>query len=850
LFRGIILIFLMTGGYTLPTQSNKTRSGGYTDPACQGDRQVIVHLFEWKWDDIAAECEVYLGPKGYCGVQVSPPMEHILGPTWWTRYQPVSYLLESRSGTRAQFVSMVERCSAAGVNIIVDGVVNHMSASGNGVGTGGSSYSGQSYPGVPFSSQDFHHPICDIENYGDPTEVRNCYLVGLNDLDGSKNYVREKIAAYFQDCVDIGVKGFRIDAAKHMWPADLKATIDMVGDLPEGGRPFFISEVIDQGGEPIKVQEYFDSGMVTEFRYGIKVAESVRNGNLAALQGIYDEGWGMADYAHANVFIDNHDNQRSNGGGGNPLTHKEPFNYKLGTAFMLAHDYGFKRVMSSYYFTDKEEGPPSTSPGETGCGYPVWACEHRWDVIGNMVQFTNAVHGEPVIKWNVGSDFLAFARGNVGFFAMGALNKDFDTGLPDGDYCDIITECKQTVTVSGGQAHLSALDGDEAPAVAICVGCGDTTTTPRPATTTTKGPTTTDRPGPTTTTADSPTTSTLPATTNVPGECCEDIVITSSAGVALNYPELLGKYSIVGSENERDLYKHQTLLTTMHLHYTTDTEYRWEGWTITKDDDEKFGYVSNRKDNQCPTGLSSGWEFQMPGGWLEDATLAVTCDGETPPTAGPTSGPTGGPTTGPTNGPGPGGIAPTIVAIECVTTPGSDVFIVGGVAPDQPIDISLYPFEVQWEKYNLWRDGDEHLDWDGPEAGQGLVPGENDEEYEAMGTPAAWTTNKKTGESGPYYYELNAWGPNYWFIVMDMDCDQTQDGWFEFNTVYSIGGETGEPSVSQEECTGSVGGTAPFLSTNHIARCGFFNVFSYGTGECQIDAVPDPIPDLPRADNV
>ena len=43
-----------------------------------------------------------------------------------------------------------------------------------------------------------------------------------------------------------------------------------------------------------------------------------------------------------------------------------------------------------------------------------------------------------------------------------------------------------------------------------------------------------------------------------------------------------------------------------------------------------------------------------------------------------------------------------------------------------------------------------------------------------MGTPAAWTTNKKTGESGPYYYELNAWGPNYWFIVMDMDCDQTQ----------------------------------------------------------------------------
>ena len=34
---------------------------------------------------------------------------------------------------------------------------------------------------------------------------------------------------------------------------------------------------------------------------------------------------------------------------------QEPYNYKLGTAFMLAHDYGFKRVMSSYYFTDKDQ---------------------------------------------------------------------------------------------------------------------------------------------------------------------------------------------------------------------------------------------------------------------------------------------------------------------------------------------------------------------------------------------------------------------------------------------------------------------------------------------------------------
>lgn len=27
-------------------------------------------MFEWKWTDIASECEKFLGPKGYGGVQV------------------------------------------------------------------------------------------------------------------------------------------------------------------------------------------------------------------------------------------------------------------------------------------------------------------------------------------------------------------------------------------------------------------------------------------------------------------------------------------------------------------------------------------------------------------------------------------------------------------------------------------------------------------------------------------------------------------------------------------------------------------------------------------------------------
>lgn len=35
------------------------------------NRTTMVHLFEWKWNDIALECERFLAPMGYAGVQVS-----------------------------------------------------------------------------------------------------------------------------------------------------------------------------------------------------------------------------------------------------------------------------------------------------------------------------------------------------------------------------------------------------------------------------------------------------------------------------------------------------------------------------------------------------------------------------------------------------------------------------------------------------------------------------------------------------------------------------------------------------------------------------------------------------------
>ena len=232
--------------------------------------------------------------------------------------------------------------------------------------------------------------------------------------------------------------------------------------------------------------------------------------------------------------------------------------------------------------------------------------------------------------------------------------------------------------------------------MAICVGCGPlqpgTTSGPHPTsgTTTTRKPqpgttTTTKTPAPATTTPDQP-----PATTEE-GWCCVALVLSSSGGIKENYPELLGKYEHIGAEeNDRGVWRHQTFLTTMHLHYTIDEHFKWEGWMVTPEHNETFGYISNRGAKPCPVGLTEGWDFQLPSGWEDDTTFRVSCEGSTPPpepstTNGP--GPTG-PGTTTTRKPGPGGVSPTMVVIKQQTMPGADVFILGGLSPDAPIDIT------------------------------------------------------------------------------------------------------------------------------------------------------------------
>ena len=411
-------------------------------PPATAPADVFVHLFEWRWPDVAAECENFLGPAGYTAVQVSPAQEHVQGPQWWTRYQPVSYLIESRSGTRAEFADMVQRCEDAGVDIYADALTNHMASVGNGVGVAGSAYSEYSYV-VPYEFDDFHH--CgrnendSINNYQDLWEVQNCNLGTLADLDTSNPAVQEKIAAYLNDLLSLGVAGFRLDAAKHIANEDLHSILQFVD-----GDPVIYQEVIDRGNEPINASTYLGNGIVTEFKYPMAMVAAFGNGGFESLSGFSTQpGWLPADQSI--VFVDNHDLQRGHATSDDILNYKDGERYDLAIGFMLAYPYGYPMVMSSYAFDDSDQGPPASSPSDAsgGCG-AEWICEHRKTEIASMIGFRQVTASTGVVNWTLVDDsVLSFGRGDKGHVVINNGEQSIDvsvpSNLPPGQYCDVIS---------------------------------------------------------------------------------------------------------------------------------------------------------------------------------------------------------------------------------------------------------------------------------------------------------------------------------------------------------------------------------------------------------------------------
>lgn len=120
---------------------------------------------------------------------------------------------------------------------------------------------------------------------------------------------------------------------------------------------------------------------------------------------------------------------------------------------MLATNYGTPRLLSSYEYISKDQGPPVDDDGDikspsinwTGQCIGGFRCQHRWSEVQRMVKFRNSVAGGAINNWaDNGVDQVAFCVGNKGFIAFNSYNlAKFDAVLqvclPEGKYCDVIS---------------------------------------------------------------------------------------------------------------------------------------------------------------------------------------------------------------------------------------------------------------------------------------------------------------------------------------------------------------------------------------------------------------------------
>mmetsp|Transcript_90898 Transcript_90898/g.283187 ORF Transcript_90898/g.283187 Transcript_90898/m.283187 type:complete len:639 (+) Transcript_90898:53-1969(+) len=295
------------------------REGDYR----KGQKGAVVEMFGWPHADVEKEC-ADLAKMGYMGVKVFPVQEQILSTEpfnnvmnpWYFMYQPVSYRLQGRMGSRDDLRKMISACRSVGVRVYADAVVNHMSGGGNDANTkhrnpdagcskwgnktsslaGGHSpfytqtyvYAtgehtakppSQEFPAVPYGPQDFH---CErvLNAWTDPLILNAGWLTGLTDLNTERENVQERIADYMTDLIGIGFSGFRIDAAKHIKPDDLVAILSKLrrnlgGKLPED---FFTWLEILLGGEADLLMCKTDSG----YNYGAYFSAALAKAGFSA----------------------------------------------------------------------------------------------------------------------------------------------------------------------------------------------------------------------------------------------------------------------------------------------------------------------------------------------------------------------------------------------------------------------------------------------------------------------------------------------------------------------------------------------------------------------------------------
>ncbi|WP_322804867.1 alpha-amylase family protein [Vibrio alfacsensis] len=391
---------------------------------------VILHAFDWKYADIAQRA-AEISELGYGSVLVSPPMKSAQDERWWQRYQPQDYrVIENALGNTIDFRNMVEALDQVGVLVYADVVFNHMANEAHlrrdlqyPCQDVMDAYQAQAakYQDLLlfgdlskplFDETDFVEPF-GIKDWKDKWEVQNGRITGgpkdpgLPTLRVCPNVVEQQ-RAYLNALKALGVKGFRIDAAKHMTLEHLKQvwTDEITRDV------HIFGEIITDGGATVEEYELFLEPYLKETRlgaYDFPLFSTIfkafsKKGSFKSLIDPFCFGQALSngraitfavthDIPNNDVFLD--------------LVMDEESEW-LAYAYILGRDGGVPLI-----YTDLD-----TSGIKGKEGKPRWKNAWKDERMAKMITFHNLVHGEPMTVLEGNDDMLALQRGDKGILVL------------------------------------------------------------------------------------------------------------------------------------------------------------------------------------------------------------------------------------------------------------------------------------------------------------------------------------------------------------------------------------------------------------------------------------------------
>ncbi len=228
---------------------------------------------------------------GFTGIWLMPVMQS----TTYHKYDVVDYYsVDKEYGTLEDFKNLMAECDKRGIKVIIDLVINHTSSQNTWFQSAIKSLE------ITPCGKDIctertlcreHNPYCNYYNFTEelplsgkyyPVSVQNWYYEGdfwseMPDLNLSDGNLRKELEKVMSFWLDLGVGGFRLDAAKHFFPNNTEKNNEVLHWVSEyvksyDEQNYLVAEVWAGLSEYV---QYYQSGIDSIFNFAFATEDGM-----------------------------------------------------------------------------------------------------------------------------------------------------------------------------------------------------------------------------------------------------------------------------------------------------------------------------------------------------------------------------------------------------------------------------------------------------------------------------------------------------------------------------------------------------------------------------------------------